>query len=250
MNKCVAHRGWSGKAPENTMAAFTLALEEPEIYAIELDVHLSKDGIPIVIHDHSLERTSDGTGLVMERTAEELQKLDAGKWFGMQYEGEKIPLLEEVLKTTKNKKPLLIELKQMGNYYQRLEQKVVSLVNQYGMQSQVTIISFDHQAMKKVKEIDSNMKTGLIFSGNPTMLYEQLDFTGAQHASMNHHFLTEELVKYVKNRGIELGAWTVNDRDSLVRTQALSEQIIITTNYPELMLRQSASTEHKSMAEW
>ncbi len=80
MNKCVAHRGWSGRAPENTLAAFKLALLEPNIYALELDVHLSKDGVPVVIHDHSLDRTTNGRGPVIERTVEQLKVLDAGKW--------------------------------------------------------------------------------------------------------------------------------------------------------------------------
>ncbi|MGV2720137.1 UNVERIFIED_CONTAM: glycerophosphodiester phosphodiesterase family protein, partial [Klebsiella pneumoniae] len=77
----MAHRGWSGKAPENTMAAIQLALAEPAIQAMEIDVQLTRDGVPVLIHDFTLERTTNGSGLVKDHTLEELRQLDAGKWF-------------------------------------------------------------------------------------------------------------------------------------------------------------------------
>ncbi|MFT8321067.1 MAG: glycerophosphodiester phosphodiesterase family protein [Bacillus sp. (in: firmicutes)] len=236
MNKCVAHRGWSGRAPENTLTAFKLALLEPKIEAIELDVHLSKDGVPVVIHDHTLERTTDGKGAVIAHTIEELTQLDAGKWFGEPFAGERIPLLEEVLYLAKEKKHLLIELKQAGTLYHRLEEKVANLIKKYDMQKQVTIISFNHESLRKIKKLDEKLEIGLLFSGRPTMLAEQLEFTRASHLSINHAFLTEELVESFKNHPVKIGAWTVNDKQSLTRIMKLSEDILITTNYPELMM--------------
>lgn len=238
MNKCVAHRGWSGKAPENTMAAFQLAMNEPEITAIELDVHLSKDGVPIVIHDHTLERTTNGHGRVIDRTAAELQTLDAGSWFLPEFSEETIPLLEQVLEMAKGKKKLYIELKQMGSFYSGLEEKVVKLITKYHMHEEILLISFDHESLIKIKALAPHLKTGLIFLGMPTLLPEQALFSGADQLSFHHSFLTKEIVEMLLARRIEIGAWTVNDLDSLRRIVSLSNEIYITTNHPEIMLYQ------------
>ncbi|WP_445487686.1 glycerophosphodiester phosphodiesterase [Niallia sp. 03133] len=236
MNKCVAHRGWSGRAPENTLIAFKLALLEPQIDAIELDVHLSKDGVPVVIHDHSLERTTNGNGAVIDHTVEELQALDAGKWFSQPFEREGIPLLEEVLYLAKGRKHLLIELKQLGNLYNGLEEKVVRMIHSIDMQDQVTIISFDHESLRKIKELDHKMEVGLLFFGCPTKIVEQMDHIGANHLSIHHHFITKELVDSLKHHPIQIGAWTVNDSKAILRIKNISKDIMITTNHPELLM--------------
>ncbi|WP_051330968.1 glycerophosphodiester phosphodiesterase family protein [Aneurinibacillus terranovensis] len=96
-NACIAHRGWSGRAPENTLAAIKKAIYHPAIDGIEIDVQMSLDGVPVVIHDYTLERTTTGTGYVGSYTLTELKKLDAGTWFSSSFAGETIPTLEEVL---------------------------------------------------------------------------------------------------------------------------------------------------------
>ncbi len=238
MNRCVAHRGWSGKAPENTKAAFQLAIDNPAISAIELDVHLSKDGVPVVIHDHSVDRTTNGSGRIIDLTVEELCKLDAGSWFGAEFSGERILLLEEVLEMTKGKKRLLIELKQMGSYYTGIEQKVADLIQKHNLQEEVLVISFDHESLRKIKAIDVELKTGLIYLGMPTLLLEQAAYTGANHLSFYHGFLTKEIVEILLSNNIEIGAWTVDDMEALERIKALSSKIHITTNHPEQLIYQ------------
>ncbi|HZH62778.1 MAG TPA: glycerophosphodiester phosphodiesterase family protein [Metabacillus sp.] len=238
MNTCVAHRGWSGKAPENTIAAFQLAIDHPAIFAIELDVHLSKDGVPVVIHDHSVNRTTNGSGRVIDLTVEELRELDAGSWFGTEFSGERIPLLEEVLEMTKGKKRVLIELKQMGSYYTGLEQKVVELIQKFSLQDEVLIISFDHESLRKIKAFETDVQTGLIYLGMPTLLLEQAAYTGANHLSFHHSFLTKEIVEKLISNNIEIGAWTIDEMESLERIKALSSNIHITTNHPEIMIYQ------------
>ncbi len=94
---CVAHRGFSGIAPENTLAAFKLAIDQLFVRWIELDVQLSKDGVPVVIHDFTLERTTNGTGRVKDTDWKELKRLDAGGWKSAEYQGERIPTLAQVL---------------------------------------------------------------------------------------------------------------------------------------------------------
>lgn len=110
----IAHRGSSADRPENTLAAYKRAIEAGAT-AIEVDVRTSKDGVLVVMHDESLERTTDGEGAVGEKTLEELKQLDAGGWFGKEYEGERIPTLEEVLKAADGKVDVLLDLKETGN---------------------------------------------------------------------------------------------------------------------------------------
>ncbi|MDQ0116183.1 glycerophosphodiester phosphodiesterase [Paenibacillus harenae] len=233
----VAHRGWSGAAPENTMAAFKLALTEPDIAIIELDVHLSKDGVPVVIHDHTLDRTTSGTGRVKDCTLEDLRELDAGSWFAPEFSEERIPTLEEVLQLAKGRCMLHVELKTMGNVYEGIEEKVINLIHRHGVKDQVVLSSFDHHSMKRANEIDPSIKAGLIFLGNPTLLIDQLHYTGATSVSMHYYFVTHELVNEMKELEIDLGVWTVDDSDTLASIVEQYPDIRITTNYPDRLLR-------------
>lgn len=236
MTTCIAHRGWSGKAPENTMAAFELALNEPKIYSIELDIHLSKDNVPVVIHDYTIDRTTDGKGFVSDYTAEELAAFDAGQWFSPEFKGQNIPTLEEVIELVKGKKKLLIELKQMGARYPKMEEKVVELIQKHELHDEVVIMSFDHESAKKVKELDGNIEIGITFIGRPTMLEEQLAYTGATHLSLHHGYMTEEFMEQLRQLNVEVGVWTVDDAESIDRIQNIDPTIFITTNHPVLLV--------------
>ncbi|WP_100407410.1 glycerophosphodiester phosphodiesterase [Bacillus solitudinis] len=234
----IAHRGWSGKAPENTYAAFKLAIEEPMIQEVELDVHLTKDGIPVVIHDHTLERTTNGTGFVSDYTFKELRQLNAGSWFDEMYELETIPSLEEVLELFKSTTcRLVIELKQMAEYYPNLEQSVVDLIRKYNMYSQVTVSSFDHESVRKVKELDESVETGLIYLGRTTLLLEQIHYTRAANISMHYAFVTEELVDTMVCEGIKMGVWTVDEDYIIERLTGYHPNLRVTTNYPDRLMK-------------
>ncbi|RXT08773.1 glycerophosphodiester phosphodiesterase family protein [Ammoniphilus sp. CFH 90114] len=228
MNLCMAHRGWSGRAPENTMAAFQLAFQEPRIQAIELDVQLSKDGVPVVIHDFTLDRTTNGTGFVYQYTYKELSRLDAGK-------GERIPTLEEVLHASKGKCKVNIELKTAGNLYPDIEKRVVEVVKDNQMEEEVCLTSFDHLVIRKVKELSSPPPTGLILSGMPTMIWEQLKETGATILSMDYTFLTSAFAEEMISKDVDLIAWTVNETNMIEHVMNLHPSIQICTNYPERM---------------
>ncbi len=141
--KVIAHRGFSTKSPENTLAGFQLALELGAA-GIELDVHLSKDQHIVVCHDEKVDRTTDGKGLITALTIEELKTLDAGSWYAPNYTGEKNPCLSEVLDIVKgSEKVVNIELKNAIIDYPNLEKEVVTLVQQYDMDDQVIISSFN-----------------------------------------------------------------------------------------------------------
>lgn len=124
-NPCVAHRGYSSLAPENTMAAFELAMEQAQVQWIELDVQLSRDGYPVVIHDYRLERTTNGKGFVKDMTLHELKQLDAGSWKSKKYAGERIPTLAEVLERIRGRVKLNIELKTTGDMYPHMPAAVL-----------------------------------------------------------------------------------------------------------------------------
>ncbi|GAA4720205.1 glycerophosphodiester phosphodiesterase [Brevibacillus fulvus] len=236
MNRCMAHRGWSGKAPENTLAAINLALSEPAIGAIEIDVQITKDGIPVLMHDFTLERTTNGQGLLKDFTYEQLSALDAGSWFGEAYSGERIPALEQVLQAVKGKCRLNIELKTAGGLYPDIAPKVVQLVEKYEMKEQVMITSFDHETIKQVGELDPSLTTGLIILGQPVLLDEQLRATGATILSMGYPYLTKEFVQQSIAKGQTVIAWTVDDQQEIAKLMSWHPELLICTNHPDRMI--------------
>ncbi len=233
MGQLIAHRGWSGKAPENTLSAIRMALGEPKIDSIEIDVHLSKDGVPVVIHDHRLDRTTDGSGYVKDKTAEELKSLDAGSWFGEGFAGEPVPLLEDVLKLVNGEKDLLIELKQAAGQYEGLEEAVLKLIKAYGQETQCRLISFDHKSLKVCTEINPQVKCTLVILGSPLLLVDQVNEIGADAVSLHHQYIEAELVDDLENNGTDIVVWTVDQKADAERVLGFSNSIALTTNHPE-----------------
>ena len=164
----IAHRGASGTAPENTMAAFRQAVEMGADM-IELDVQRTKDGQVVVIHDATLERTTNGSGAVRELTYAEIEQLDAGSWFGegQEFAGERVPLLKEVLEFTKGKCALNIEIKNIPYADPGIEQAVVDLLHETGFLEQVIISSFDHSCLHRIARLEPNVPTACLFSHYP-----------------------------------------------------------------------------------
>jgi glycerophosphoryl diester phosphodiesterase len=150
----MGHRGAAALAPENTLLSIATAMEIG-VDAVEIDVHLSKDNEIVVIHDATVDRTTNGTGAVSSYTLEAIKKLDAGK-------GETIPTLQEVIDFIGGKVRLVIELKEAGT-----EEPVVQLIKRNGLWENVYVISFWHRLVKTVKEIESRIKTGVLFVGCP-----------------------------------------------------------------------------------
>lgn len=161
----IAHRGASAYYPENTMAAFRGAVEM-NAEMIELDVMLSKDGVPVAFHDAKLNAHTDGRGKLDDYTLEELKKLDAGSWFDAKYSEEKIPTLEEVLAFAAGKVALNIEIKTeavTNNLRGGVEEKSIELVKQYDMEDHIMFSSFDYRAVSHLKELAPEMSTALLY---------------------------------------------------------------------------------------
>ncbi|WP_369405506.1 glycerophosphodiester phosphodiesterase [Aneurinibacillus tyrosinisolvens] len=232
-NVCVAHRGWSGQAPENTLAAIKMAANHPDIAMLEIDVQLSRDGIPVIIHDYTLERTTNGAGKVGDFTLKELKELDAGSWFSTAAAGEAIPTLEEVLQETRGKVKLNLEIKRGGDWYPGIEKKVADLVRQYAMESDVIMTSFNHETIHTLSKVAPSIKTGLIIYGYPALIEELLAYTGASILSMGYQYITDNLVQSCLNHGVDLIAWTIDQPEDMQQIARMGERIAICTNYPE-----------------
>ncbi|UVI31914.1 glycerophosphodiester phosphodiesterase [Paenibacillus spongiae] len=230
---CVAHRGASGLAPENTMAAFNKAMAFPFVQWIELDVQLSKDGVPVVIHDDTLKRTTNGTGRVADFSAYELKRFDAGSKFGKPFAGEGIPTLEKVLDETIGRCRLNIELKTYGGRYPDLEKRVVDLIHSKGLQYDSVITSFDAEALRRVRQLSGDIRTGLITDASPSMLAAELKRLDASFLSLGYSKVTPVLMAAMRAASIEVMAWTVNDIATMKRIAAIDPAVMICTNYPD-----------------
>jgi len=198
------HRGNPAEQPENTLASFRSAIELG-VDMIECDVHLSSDGELVVIHDHTLDRTTNGTGLVWQHTLAELRELDAGA-------GERLPILAEVCELAREGAVgLCVEIKQIPIPYPGLEEKLTSELEDLGMLDQTAVISFHHGSVKRVKELEPRLSTGVLEGARP------LDPAGIMKAALADlyapHFgaMDAELVEDVHSAGGAVGVWTVDD---------------------------------------
>ncbi|MCS7207460.1 MAG: glycerophosphodiester phosphodiesterase [Dehalococcoidia bacterium] len=212
----VAHRGAMAFAPENTIAAFTLALEQGA-EVIELDVHLSKDGIPVVIHDHTLERTTNGKGLVSAHTFEALRTLDAGAWFDPAFAGQRILSLGEVLAWAQGRAYLKIELKTLPMRYPGIEEKVLVLLQRWDMEEQVEVFSFDHPCVRRFKQMAPHIPVGVCYSADVGDHVALARYAGAEVLHPHWTAISREMVEKAHAAGLWVDAWTVND-PQVVRT--------------------------------
>ncbi|OGO49889.1 MAG: hypothetical protein A2Z30_04805 [Chloroflexi bacterium RBG_16_64_43] len=233
----IAHRGASRRAPENTLEAFRLALELGA-HAIELDVMLSRDRVPVVIHDTRLERTTDGTGQVHEHTWAELGDLDAGSKFSAAFRGARIPHLEHVLEEIGRRAWINIELKNYATRGDGLEQVVVDLVARMGLGRKVLLSSFNPLSLGRAARLAPQVARGLLtMPAMPVFLREGwLAFVAKPHSYNLHLDQTNvRSVRAARARGARVCAWTVNDPTDAVRIAAQGVDGII-TDVPDVIL--------------
>jgi glycerophosphoryl diester phosphodiesterase len=207
-----AHRGASEIAPENTIAAFRGAVEAGAD-GIEFDVQLSKDNIPVVIHDEKLGRTTTGSGLVKDHTLSELQALDAGSWFGPEFGDTVIPTLDQVLEEFLDSDLLFnIELKSGIVDYPGLEQAVIDCVSRSKLGKRVIISSFNHYSLVACRRIDPDCRTGMLYAAG---LYEPWNYARSLGCYSVHplfyHLQYPEIVAGFKEHNLPIYAWTVNE---------------------------------------
>ncbi|CAM3479087.1 glycerophosphodiester phosphodiesterase family protein [Paenibacillus lupini] len=233
-NSCVAHRGWSGRAPENTLAAIQMAINEPDVEWVELDVQLSKDNVPVVIHDYKLRRTTNGRGEVKNFTAAELSALDAGSWFSPMFKDEGVPLLSQVLELASGRIKLNIELKTDGIRYPKLEDHVIKLVQDYSLEDSVVLTSFHAGTLFNANKLTGgSIRTGLILDGWRNTLPLELKQMGAEFLSIEHGRLNSSRMEQLKQSGIQVMAWTPNDERTIRKLISIDPDLMICTNYPD-----------------
>jgi glycerophosphoryl diester phosphodiesterase len=231
-----AHRGASGYAPENTMAAFQLALDLNSD-GIELDLHLTKDGHIIICHDEALERTTSGKGFINDFTLEELRRLSAGLWFDERFKEERIPTLDEFLSLVSDTKLIVnFEIKNIPYYYTGIEEKLVQAVAAKQMIDRIIVSSFDHYALAATAKMNPEVKLGLLFSTRilePWQYASQLPFA-SYSIHPDYTFIDEQYIRRCHEFGYKVYPYTVDNRDWYEKMRAAGLDGIF-TNYPDLM---------------
>lgn len=234
-SKVFAHRGASQYAPENTLEAFRLAMEQGA-EGIELDVHLSADGELVVIHDETLERTTNGTGLVKEHTLAQLQALRADNHMEG-FEAARIPTLRQVLELVRpGDMQVNIELKTGILWYEGIEKKTLELVKELGMQDRVVYSSFNHYSIERVRGLDPQAETAYLYSD---IICDVERYAAAHGVNGLHPGLWNikmpGFLKTYLDSGLAVRVWTVNEEEDLRRLMQAGADVI--TNDPALAVR-------------
>ncbi|WP_134700180.1 glycerophosphodiester phosphodiesterase [Ammoniphilus sp. YIM 78166] len=227
-----AHRGASHIYPENTLSSFREAIRRGAT-GIELDVQLSKDGHPVVIHDESLNRTTNGSGLVKHHTLKQLKALSAGSWFHPRYERMKIPTLEEVFQRIQRSRVLLnIEMKNLLIRSQNLEEQIIHLITKYNLKEQVILSSFSPQSIEVVKKLNPHITTGLLYFGKLDEPWKLASELNAQYLQPPIEVLTPELVQQSRLHQLQICPYGVNEpKDYVLAVRCNVDGVI--TMYPE-----------------
>ncbi|QMU27237.1 glycerophosphodiester phosphodiesterase [Adhaeribacter radiodurans] len=215
-----AHRGASEVAPENTLAAIQKALDSPADY-IEIDIHQTLDSQLIVMHDATLDRTTNGEGEIAARALAQIKTLDAGSWFKPEFKYEKVPTLEEVLKLVKGRKKLLIELKKGHDFYPGMADETIALLQKYNARNWCVLQSFHDEILQQIWQNEYNVPTHKLIVGKLPMLPVYFDvsfqfgtfdkYYRASAINVHHYFATRGFVKLVHNAGFKTFAWTADD---------------------------------------
>lgn len=232
MCKIFAHRGYSGKYPENTMIAFKKALE-CGVDGIELDIQLTKDGEVVIIHDETIDRTTTGKGFVIDYTYEELEKFDASfKFKDLGF--NKIPTLREYFQLVKDYDIVTnVELKTGINEYLGIEEKVWELIKEYNLEEKVIISSFNHFSVMRMKKIAPQLKYGFLSEDWIIDAGKYTHSHGVQCYHPRFNNLVPNVIKELKKYNLEINTWTVNLEEDMRYLYSNNIDVII-TNYPEL----------------
>jgi glycerophosphoryl diester phosphodiesterase len=204
----IAHRGASGHAPENTLAAFKKAVAMGATF-IETDLQMSRDARLVAIHDATLNRTTNGEGLVHDMTLAQLRQLDAGSWFGSEYSGERIPTLEEILALSKkNDVVFYLELKPQGSWGG--EHALIGALRESGEIPRAVVISFDAAVVLNLRKIEPTLMTGLLYDGQIESPLERAVEVGARQLVVRGDLVTPALLAGARKEDLQVVCWTVN----------------------------------------
>ena len=230
----LAHRGFSKKAPENTKASFRKAVEAGAD-GVEFDVQLSSDGIPVVIHDETLERTTTGKGWVKDKSSKKLSKLDAGTHFDPCYSEEGVPTLREVLEIVKNMRVINIEFKNSKVRYEGLEKRALALVKKFNLLDQVIFSSFNHYSIKNIKKLEPNARTGILYYAKLYQPWEYAAHLGIKNLHAHYFSIDRQMVEKCQENGININVYGANKNHEIDEMIKMGINIIITSSLEEAM---------------
>ena len=235
MSKIFAHRGFSGKYPENTMLAFSKAVEIG-VDGIELDVHLTKDNVLVIIHDEDIKRTCNGEGLVRDMTYDELKKFDASATYTGVYGFNGIPTLREYFELVKDTKVITnIELKTGIFEYPTIEQRTIDMIREYGLEDRIILSSFNHYTVLRCREIAPDIKTGFLCESWLIGYGEYTAKCGVNCCHPLHLSLSQEVVDEMHGAGCEINTWTVNEYADIESLSKMGVDCLI-GNFPDRMI--------------
>ncbi|MEK4244226.1 glycerophosphodiester phosphodiesterase [Psychrobacillus sp. FSL K6-2684] len=233
--KIYAHRGSSGTHPENTIAAFKAAAALP-VHGVEFDVHMTKDGELVVIHDEKINRTSNGQGYVKDMTLAQLESYDFGAWFSSKFKGEKIPTLREVLYVFKDTHHHInIELKSDVFPYEGMEEKAINMLRDYRLVNRVVISSFNHEMIQSFKEKAPEVETAILFMEVMVAPHLYAEAVGADALHTFFPTVFRRMGQEAVASGKKVRVFTVNEEAYVDMLMSVGIDAIF-TDYPKKML--------------
>ena len=232
----IAHRGASAAAPPNTLAAFEAALQLGAD-GIEFDVRLCVDGVPVVIHDATVDATTDGSGAVGRLTLSELKELDAGSWFDPAFAGERIPALTEVLETLGGRMLLNVELKGGALLNDRLARAVANAIELHDLAGHVLLSSFNPLILRRLQRYAPHLDTGLLTTSSAwlkSVIGRAMSPSGLAALHPHHTLVDQGYVRWARQHGYRVHVWTVDDPTEMRRLIRAGVDGII-TNVPHVL---------------
>jgi len=239
----VAHRGGANLAPENTLAAFKKALQLG-VDMIEIDIEQTSDSVLVVIHDTKVDRTTNGQGAVDSLSYDQIKGLDCGSWFDTKYKNERIPTLDQVLELVDGIATVLIEIKSGDERYPGIERRTVEIIHKYRARSWTIVQSFNKESVLRVKALDQEIKSYYLLGGTFASYYEQYILPskdpgkanfGFDGLAVHHAALNNTNIEKIKQCGLEVFTWTVDDPLEMERMISAGVNGIITDS-PDLLL--------------
>jgi glycerophosphoryl diester phosphodiesterase len=236
----IGHRGASAVAPENTIAAFKAAIATGAD-GIEFDVRLTRDGVPVVIHDETLRRTGGVRGRVSQMTLAELSNVDVGSWFDRQFEKERIPGLAQLFELFQSNNLILyLEMKSQASEQTRLAEACCRLIDEHLLKNRVIFECFELAALETVKHIDSTLKTAALFQPPSSFILKRAKAIGASELALHHRLATKQLVQKARLADLRVVTWTVDDPAWVSRAEATGIDALITNNPTALIAAREA----------
>jgi glycerophosphoryl diester phosphodiesterase len=230
------HRGAMARAPMNTLAAFELARRQGAD-GIELDAQLSKDGHIVVIHNDTVDATTDGRGKVCDMTLADLKRLEAGTWFSDAYAGERIPTLDEVFDAFGGDLLINVEIKSSGTWSYRADKLLADCVRRHNMRERVIVSSFDPMILRGVGQMLPTVIMGFLYKPDmPAHHYPPLKKLWRQARHPRHDMVDEGYMNWARGQGCYVNVWTVNDAQRAIELARLGVSAII-TNEPDTIIR-------------